>query len=76
MMSWWNAAVSGNGAWAREARRVMMAAGERHVTVSPESLITFDVRDLQTLTLRLRRRQRWFSSNPGGDGASVSGRLR
>ncbi len=61
MRSWWSAAVSGNSAWSREARRLMMAAGERNMTFNPEQLISFDVRDLQALTLRMRQRRRFFS---------------
>jgi hypothetical protein len=75
MISWWNAAISGNSAWAREARRAMVAAGERQLTFSPESLISFDVRDLQALTLRLRQRRRFVSKFGTGSGASLSGRL-
>jgi hypothetical protein len=75
MISWWNAAISGNGAWAREARRAMAAAGERQLTFSPESVISFDVRDLQALTLRLRQRRRFTLMLGRGNGADLPGRL-
>jgi hypothetical protein len=75
MISWWNAAISGNSAWAREARRAMMAAGERQLTFSPDSLISFDVRDLQALTLRLRQRRRFSSMLGRGNGADLPSRF-
>ena len=76
MMSWWNAAVSGNGAWAREARRLMMAAGERRIALNPESIISCDVRDLQALTMRLRQPGRFSSATLACNGAPLTGSLR
>lgn len=40
----------------------MAAAAERRVKVKPEDLISWDVRDLQALTIRLRegRQFRWW----------------
>lgn len=62
MVTWWDQATSGHGAWAREARRALAAAAERRVKVKPEDLISWDVRDLQALTIRLRegRHFRWW----------------
>ena len=76
MTSWWNAAVSGNGAWAREARRAMMAAGERQVVFNTESIISCDVRDLQALSLRLRERRRFSSAMLFDNRAAQPGRPR
>ncbi|HXT34450.1 MAG TPA: hypothetical protein VN837_02640 [Chloroflexota bacterium] len=62
MVMWWDQATNGHGAWAREARRAMAAAAERRVKVKPEELISWDVRDLQAMTIRLRegRHFRWW----------------
>jgi hypothetical protein len=75
MMSWWNTAVSGNGAWAREARRLILAAGERHAAFDPEEVISFDVRDLQALTMGLRQRRRFSSTALVGNGTALEGRV-
>lgn len=45
----------GAGAWSREARRVLMLAGELGLTLDAETLILCDVRDLMALRLRLQR---------------------
>lgn len=44
----------GEGAWQREARRLCLLAAELNIDLDDEALLLCDVRDLQTLRLRLR----------------------
>ena len=43
------------GTWGREARRVLLLAGELGVALDEEDLILSDVRELMALRLRLQR---------------------
>jgi len=62
MQGQWEALVNGNGAWEREARRLATVAGIAYVVLNAERLISYDVRDLQALNLRLRRKHRLRST--------------
>lgn len=46
---------TGEGTWAREARRVAALAAELGVALDSETLLLSDVRDLARLRLRLQR---------------------
>ena len=45
----------GGGTWNEEARRVRLLAAELGVALDDEALIFYDIRDLMSLHLRLRR---------------------
>ena len=45
----------GGGTWSEEARRVRLLAAELGVALDDETLIFYDIRDLTSLHLRLRR---------------------
>jgi hypothetical protein len=45
----------GGGRWNEEARRVRLLAAELGVTLDEEALIFYDVRDLMSLHLHLRK---------------------
>lgn len=60
MVSWWELAMNGRGAWAREARKALGLASTRRVVLDPEYLIYCDVRDLQAISLRLTQGRKPF----------------
>jgi hypothetical protein len=47
------AALSGGGAWRREARTLVALAAQRDIALREEILIFSDVRELQALRIRL-----------------------
>ena len=52
-------ALTGGGAWRREARAVVALAAQLGLMLDEQMLIVSDVRDLQALALRLQRREPW-----------------
>jgi hypothetical protein len=56
----------GGGTWSEEARRVRLLAAELGVALDDETLIFYDIRDLMSLHLRLRRA---LQSRAGRSGA-------
>lgn len=67
-----SALLSGEGAWQREARRLVLLAAELNIELDSEALLLCDVHDVQTLRLRLRdalgraARRPWATAGASG----------